>query len=151
MICWSIVQPTPDTVLQIGVGQTGICSISFAAGFFFSSAATRNDGNSLILEAARQLRSYFQGELRQFDLPLELQGTPFQKRVWQTLLTIPYGKTISYADLAKAVSSPKGFRAVGAANGKNPVPIIVPCHRVIESNGGLGGFSCGIELQKTPA
>ena len=99
-------------------------------------------------EAKRQLVAYFKGELRQFDLPLVLTGTDFQKRVWNTLKTIPYGETRSYGWLAQRIGRPTASRAVGAANGANPIPIIIPCHRVIGSNGALTGFGGGIETKK---
>ena len=95
-----------------------------------------------------QLRRYLGGQLKTFDCPLDMEGTPFQKRVWAALEKIPYGKTRSYADIARAIGHPKAFRAVGNANGSNPVPILVPCHRVIESNGGLGGYGQGIGIKK---
>ena len=95
-----------------------------------------------------QLRKYLEGKLKRFDCPLDMEGTVFQKRVWSALQKIPYGKTRSYADIARTISHPKAFRAVGNANGSNPIPIIVPCHRVIESNGGLGGYGSGIGLKK---
>jgi len=91
----------------------------------------RNDGNPLLLEAARQLRPYFAGALREFHLPLDIEGTDFQKRVWRQLTTIPYGETRSYSQIAEAIGSPRAVRAVGAANGANPIAIVVPCHRVI--------------------
>lgn len=95
-----------------------------------------------------QLRAYFDRQLTQFDLPLALVGTPFQLRVWQALRVIPYGELISYKKLAEAVGKPKAVRAVGGANGKNPIPIIVPCHRVIGSDGSLTGFGGGLEVKK---
>ncbi len=95
-----------------------------------------------------QLRKYLEGELKQFDCPLDMEGTAFQKRVWSALERIPYGATRSYKDIARTIGHPKAFRAVGNANGTNPVPIIVPCHRVIESNGGLGGYGSGIDIKK---
>jgi methylated-DNA-[protein]-cysteine S-methyltransferase len=99
-------------------------------------------------EVIRQLRAYFAGELRDFEIPLLMEGTEFQKRVWKSLQTIPYGETISYGQLAKQIGDPKAVRAVGAANGQNPIPIIVPCHRVIGSNGSLTGFGGGLENKK---
>jgi len=93
----------------------------------------------------RQLRAYFAGELREFDLELAPQGTEFQLRVWRELRAIAYGETISYAELARRVGNEKASRAVGLANGSNPIPIIVPCHRVIGSNGALTGFGGGLE------
>ena len=96
-------------------------------------------------ELMRQLRAYFAGELQTFDVPLVLEGTDFQVRVWQALRSIPYGETISYLELAKRIGNAKAVRAVGLANGANPIPILVPCHRVIGSNGSLTGFGGGIE------
>jgi methylated-DNA-[protein]-cysteine S-methyltransferase len=95
-----------------------------------------------------QLAGYFRGELRAFDLDLHLNGTEFQKRVWTTLPSIPYGETISYKTMAERVGNPKAVRAVGAANGANPIPIILPCHRVIGSSGDLTGFGGGLPLKK---
>jgi O-6-methylguanine DNA methyltransferase len=95
-----------------------------------------------------QLRQYFAGERREFTLPLDLHGTEFQLRCWHALLEIGYGEIRTYAQLARAVGSPKGFRAVGAANGANPVSIIVPCHRVIASDGTLGGYGGGLEVKE---
>ena len=99
-------------------------------------------------EAVRQLRAYFRGELKEFDLPLELEGTEFQRRVWNALRAIPYGETISYAQLAGRIGNPRAVRAVGLANGSNPIPIIVPCHRVIGSDGSLTGFGGGLSTKK---
>ena len=113
-----------------------------------SDELSRNEGNTLIQEAVRQLRAYFDRELRRFDLPLDLQGTSFQLRVWSQLHTIPFGETRSYLDIASAIGSPAAVRAVGAANGANPVAIIVPCHRVIGSNGKLVGYGGGLPLKK---
>ena len=95
-----------------------------------------------------QLKRYLKGELKRFDCPLDLRGSPFQKKVWSQLCKIPYGKTRSYQDVAKAIGHPRAFRAVGNANGSNTVPLIVPCHRVIESNGGLGGYGQGLKAKK---
>lgn len=96
----------------------------------------------------RQLTAYFDGELTEFDVPLNLAGTPFQRRVWEELRRIPYGTTISYAELARRVGNPAAARAVGSANGKNPVSIIVPCHRVIASDGSLGGYGGGLDRKE---
>jgi methylated-DNA-[protein]-cysteine S-methyltransferase len=95
-----------------------------------------------------QLRAYFKGELKQFDLALAPVGTPFQLKVWQALRTIPYGELVSYKTLAEAIGNPKAVRAVGGANGKNPIPIIVPCHRCIGSDGSLTGFGGGLDTKK---
>ncbi len=95
-----------------------------------------------------QLKKYLKGKLRRFDCPLDMRGTPFEKKVWSKLAKIPYGQTRSYKEIARAIGHSKAFRAVGNANGKNPLPLIIPCHRVIESNGGLGGFGHGIKVKK---
>ena len=99
-------------------------------------------------EVKRQLAAYFSGALRQFEVPLVLTGTDFQKRVWTRLQTIPFGETRSYGWLARQIGRPTASRAVGAANGANPIPIIIPCHRVIGTNGALTGFGGGIETKK---
>jgi O-6-methylguanine DNA methyltransferase len=98
-------------------------------------------------EAIKQLDAYFAGDLVEFDLKLTPHGTPFQKSVWAALQSIPYGRTISYGDLANQLNNPEGMRAVGAANGQNPIPIIIPCHRVIASDGSLGGYTGGLEIK----
>jgi methylated-DNA-[protein]-cysteine S-methyltransferase len=103
----------------------------------------------LLQRAVGQLTDYFAGNLRRFDLPLQLRGTPFQLEVWRALQDIPYGQTISYGELARRVGNPKGSRAVGLANGSNPIPIVVPCHRVIGSNGKLTGYGGGICNKET--
>ncbi|MCK5837180.1 MAG: methylated-DNA--[protein]-cysteine S-methyltransferase [Desulfobacula sp.] len=95
-----------------------------------------------------QLEAYFKGELTRFDLALNAQATDFQKTVWKELVRIPYGETISYGELAKRIKNPKASRAVGMANGKNPISIIIPCHRVIGKNGSLTGFGGGLEIKK---
>jgi methylated-DNA-[protein]-cysteine S-methyltransferase len=106
------------------------------------------DSHPILEEAARQLRAYFAGRLWQFDVPLDPQGTDFQLRVWRALLGIPYGETRSYAKVATAIGAPKAVRAVGAANGANPIAIIVPCHRVIGSGGQLTGYGGGLPLKR---
>lgn len=101
----------------------------------------------VLLETEKQLNEYFAGERSQFDLPLDFQGTEFQKQVWQALLEIPYGETRSYGQIALSIGNPKSVRAVGAANGKNPISIIAPCHRVIGASGALTGFAGGLEVK----
>jgi len=100
--------------------------------------------NDVILKAKNQLYEYFDGNRIEFDFPLQLVGTDFQKKVWNLLMKIPFGKTISYLDLAKMLGDPNATRAVAAANGKNPIAIIVPCHRVIGSDGSLTGYAGGL-------
>jgi O-6-methylguanine DNA methyltransferase len=95
-----------------------------------------------------QLKKYLKGDLKRFDCKLDLKGTPFQKKVWSALGKISYGQTRSYKEMAQTIGHPKAFRAVGNANGQNSIPLIVPCHRVIESNGGLGGFGHGIQVKR---
>ena len=101
----------------------------------------------VLVEAERQLRAYFAGKLERFSLPLAFTGTEFQKKVWTALTTIPFGETRSYAEIARQIGHPTAVRAVGAANGKNPISIVAPCHRVIGSNGKLTGFAGGLEAK----
>lgn len=105
-------------------------------------------GGELVNEVKRQLNAYFAGELQEFDLPLDPDGTEFQQAVWDELCRIPYGETITYGELAKRIGKPKASRAVGAANGQNPIPIVIPCHRVIGSNGKLTGFGGGLPTKE---
>ena len=111
------------------------------------SEMKEDHSHPILIEAYTQLRAYFQGKRNHFDLPLEFYGTDFQKKVWAELLKIPYGETRSYLDIATAVGNPKAVRAVGAANGKNPISIIAPCHRVIGKNGQLVGFAGGLDVK----
>lgn len=99
-------------------------------------------------EAAAQLREYFAGNLQAFDLPLAPRGTEFQQSVWSALLEIPYGQTTTYSTIANKIGRPAAVRAVGAANGANPIPIIIPCHRVIGANGSLTGFGGGLDVKR---
>jgi len=108
---------------------------------------TEQNDHPILVEAERQLGEYFAGARTSFDLPLDPVGTDFQRRVWRALLTIPYGQTRSYADIARQVGSPAAVRAVGAANGRNPISIVTPCHRVIGSTGQLTGFAGGLETK----
>ncbi len=106
-----------------------------------------DDRHPVLVETARQLDEYFAGERNTFALPLDMAGTPFQRKVWNALLTIPFGETRSYRQIAEQIGSPSAVRAVGAANGRNPVSIVVPCHRVIGSNGSLTGFAGGLDVK----
>ncbi len=101
-----------------------------------------------IVRCRRQLAEYFRGTRRVFRLPLHLSGTDFQKKVWRRLMYVPYGKTISYAELANRIGQPKAYRAVANACGQNPLPILIPCHRVIASDGKLGGYSSGLKRKR---
>jgi methylated-DNA-[protein]-cysteine S-methyltransferase len=108
---------------------------------------SEDKNHPVLLETERQLNNYFAGNLKEFSLKLDAEGTDFQKNVWEALRTIPYGETRSYGQIAKQIGNPKAVRAVGAANGKNPISIVVPCHRVIGSNGKLTGFAGGLETK----
>jgi methylated-DNA-[protein]-cysteine S-methyltransferase len=112
----------------------------------FDTAIDRPD-HPVLRAAAKQLADYFAGRRRGFDLPLEFRGTDFQRRVWRALLDIPYGETRSYLDVARTLGNPAAVRAVGAANGRNPISIIAPCHRVIGASGDLTGFGGGMEAK----
>lgn len=108
----------------------------------------REDDNDILRDAKMQLDEYFAGGRRDFDLPLSLIGTEFQKRVWLTLAKIPWGSTFSYKELATHIGKPTATRAVGAANGRNPIPIVLPCHRVIGADGSLTGFGGGLPAKR---
>lgn len=102
----------------------------------------------LLEETEKQLSAYFRGERKSFDLPLKFHGTDFQEKVWKVLQTIPYGQTRSYKQVAEAIGNEKASRAVGGANNKNPLPILVPCHRVVGSNGAMVGYGLGLPVKK---
>ncbi|UUS61379.1 MULTISPECIES: methylated-DNA--[protein]-cysteine S-methyltransferase [unclassified Acinetobacter] len=109
------------------------------------AALVEDRQHPILLKTAQQLNEYFAGKRQQFDLPLDFEGTAFQQQVWQALLTIPFGETRSYKQIAEQIGNVKAVRAVGAANGKNPISIIAPCHRVVGANGKLVGFAGGLE------
>ncbi len=141
--------PSPVGPLAVAVTERGLARLEFDRG-----QIPAQDNNTWIKSEEKtrtcrhQLEEYFARTRREFDLPLDLQGTEFETRCWQALLKIPYGETRSYGDIARAVGSPKAFRAVGLANHNNPVAIIVPCHRVVGSNGGLTGYGGGLEMKE---
>lgn len=126
--------------IEIVGSEKGIISISLNATKVISKEIP-----ICLQDCVKQLDLYFSGHLRTFKLDYNLHGTDFQKKVWEALLTIPYGETVSYQDIAKRINNPKAVQAVGTAIGKNPCAITVPCHRVINKNGELGGFAGGIE------
>jgi methylated-DNA-[protein]-cysteine S-methyltransferase len=132
--------------LRMVAGDRGLRAIEFSPGTIMDGRP--NPGHPVLMEAERQLRAYFAGELRRFELPVDLAGTPFQQSVWRELLKIPYGETRSYGQLARGLGAPAAVRAVGAANGANPVPIVVPCHRVIGASGKLVGYGGGLPLKR---
>ena len=111
------------------------------------SEMAEDSKHKVLVETERQLREYFAGERKSFSLPLDMRGTRFQRDVWEALLAIPFGETRSYGELAKKLGNPTASRAVGAANGRNPISIVVPCHRVIGSSGKLTGFAGGLETK----
>lgn len=133
---------SPGFSLSIETGPAGLRRIEFGA------RGENGHSSRVMRETIRQLRLYFAGELQIFDLPLELVGTEFQKKVWAALVTIPYGETRSYTQIAAQIDAPRAVRAVGAANGRNPIPIVVPCHRVIGASGSLVGFGGGLEWKR---
>ena len=130
---------------KIGIrsGNGAICELSLPC----AEPETTPD-DPLIAEAFRELEEYFSGTRREFDLPLNPQGTPFQQSVWAALRRIPYGGTASYTEIAEAVGCPGGSRAVGMANNRNPIAILIPCHRVIGANGKLVGYAGGLDLKR---
>lgn len=143
--------------IYVASTEDGVCKISVpkeSRKDFFSWLKEHfdldavNDNRARNKDVIDQLSRYFNGKLAKFNLPLDLMGTPFQIRVWRELTRIPYGSTITYKSLAKRVLAPKAFQAVGRANGANPIPIIVPCHRVLGANGALVGYSCGIKTKE---
>ena len=135
---------SPLGPLVVEYADAGVSALRFEP----VSEAVPAAGDAVGERIARQLNEYFAGARREFDIPLAPVGTPFQRRVWEALSRIPFGKTCSYAEIAGTVGCPGGSRAVGQANGRNPIPLIVPCHRVVASDGGLGGYSGGIEIKR---
>ena len=143
--------PSPVGALKLVAGEKGLCAVLW-----------ENDDRKrvplgeliagpehpILVQAERELREYFAGERASFSVPLDPAGTAFQKKVWNALLTIPYGETRSYGDLARQIGNPKASRAVGAANGKNPLSIVTPCHRAIGADGALTGFAGGLAAKR---
>ena len=134
---------TPLGTVRLQGGPQGISSISIA-----DREAVPETVPPELEQACCQLREYFEGKRTRFDFPIDLQGTAFQKTVWNALLEIPYGHTLSYMDLAKRLGDPRAIRAVAAANGQNPLWVVVPCHRVIGSDGSLTGYAGGLHRKK---
>jgi O-6-methylguanine DNA methyltransferase len=148
--------PTSAGTFEAAFTDRGLCTLVFPSGFGAAAGwlarhlpdaeVSRADPRAAVL--ADELETYFRGELTEFSTPVDLVGTPFQVSVWRQLQAIPYGEVRSYADVARSIGRPSAVRAVGAANGANPVPIVVPCHRVIGSSGALTGFGGGIEWKR---
>lgn len=140
---------SPIGTLLLVAGQRGLSQIWFEGKDHRSALGAESRQDEVALRhVIRQLRAYFAGELESFDLDLAPDGTPFQQKVWSELLKIPYGETISYGELARRIGNPNASRAVGLANGSNPIPIIIPCHRVIGSNGKLTGYGGGLPIKE---
>lgn len=141
---------TPLGTMRIARSTRGIAGLWFEGQAHHPGtlAAPLRPDDPLLREAARQLQRYFAGSLRDFELPLDLAGTPFQQAVWQALRTIPAGRTRSYGELAAALGRPRAARAVGAAVGRNPASLVVPCHRVIGRDGALTGYAGGVPRKK---
>ncbi len=118
-----------------------VCNENCLLEINFVNEKKEGNYNGFVKQTIVQLDEYFKGIRKTFDIPLQVQGTSFQKQVWNALLTIPYGKTASYKDIATAIKNDKAVRAVGSANGKNKIPIVIPCHRIINFNGKLGGYA----------
>ena len=143
---WCEMEPASGVRLRLAAEEDGISEIDLQPEG--EPAGRHNDANLLLCEATRQLREYFAGERGRFELRLAARGTEFQRRVWRELERIPYGQTRSYGQIAAAVGAPRSVRAVGAANGRNPLPIVVPCHRVIGADGRLTGYGGGLPLKQ---
>ncbi len=157
-IVWSQMD-SPVGPLTLAVSHRGLCQLTFSKKsapvvglqvwlnqWFHNPKLERNDHQ--VLPYIEQLNEYFRKERKQFELPIDLYGTPFQKLVWRKLLEIPYGEVRTYKEVAQAIGAPKAVRAVGGANNKNPVSIVVPCHRVIGSNGSLVGYGGGLHIKE---
>jgi methylated-DNA-[protein]-cysteine S-methyltransferase len=141
----------PDVVIDSPVGLLRLT----ASGHALTGVALNAEGvptaatpDGVLGVAVRQLGEYFAGSRRAFDLPLEPAGTPFQQRVWMALVEIPFGETAAYGEIASRIGRPDAVRAVGAANGQNPIPIIIPCHRVIGADGSMTGFGGGLPMKR---
>ena len=147
IVCRRIASPVGP--LMLAADATGLRHIEFRYNRHPANRADWHGGDNEVLQATEaQLADYFAGKRRRFDLPLAPQGTPFQLQVWQALGSIHYGATVSYAQLAQQIGNPAGTRAVGAANGRNPLPIVLPCHRVIGADGDLTGFGGGLPTKQ---
>jgi methylated-DNA-[protein]-cysteine S-methyltransferase len=144
------VLPTPIGVLTLVASERGLRAVIFESERHerrFESELVDDPAHPVLVMAVDQLEGYFARDLKEFDLPLDLVGTEFQQAAWRALATIPYGETVSYAEQARRIGRPSAVRAIGAANGRNPVPVVLPCHRVIGANGSLTGFGGGLDTK----
>lgn len=142
---------SPVGALTLVAGEDGLMAVLWESdppGRVRLADMVEDDAHPVLAEAGRQLADYFGGRLTRFDLPLDFRGTTFQRAVWAALLTIPHGETRSYRDIARQIGRPTACRAVGAANGRNPISIIAPCHRVVGASGALTGFAGGLAAKE---
>jgi methylated-DNA-[protein]-cysteine S-methyltransferase len=144
----TLVMSSPVGKLTLVASSKGLVAIDVRNNAKRVVTAKDASAQGILIETKQQLEQYFAGKRATFDVALDLVGTEFQLQAWRALCRIPFGKTISYGQQAKNIKNPKAFRAVGSANGKNPIPIIVPCHRVVASDGSLGGYSLGLKMKK---
>ena len=143
-----LVVASPVGKLRLVASEKGLVAIDVRNNAKQVATAKDASAQAILLKTKKQLEQYFAGKRTSFDVALDLVGTEFQVKAWRALCRIPFGKTITYGQQASNIKKPKAFRAVGSANGKNPIPIIVPCHRVVASDGSLGGYSLGLKMKK---
>lgn len=143
-----LVVASPVGRLRLVASDKGLVAIDVRNNAGQVVTANDSSAQAILLKTKKQLEQYFAGKRTSFDIALDLVGTEFQVQAWRALCRIPFGKTISYGRQAANIKKPKAFRAVGSANGKNPIPIIVPCHRVVAGDGSLGGYSLGLKMKK---
>ena len=144
----TLIVSSPFGKLTLVASEKGLVAIDVRKNAKQKATAKNQSAQAILIETKKQLGQYFAGKRTSFDVALDLVGTEFQVKAWRALCRIPFGKTISYGQQAANIKKPKAFRAVGSANGKNPIPIIVPCHRVVTSDGSLGGYSLGLKMKK---
>ena len=145
-IKWKRELDSPVGTLTIVASDEGVREIRFPDES--ADEAEENGEHPVLEQTAAQLSEYFEGHRRQFDLPLDLEGTEFQVTAWRALADIPYGSTTTYSEQAAAIGRPSAVRAIGAANGRNPIPIVLPCHRVIGADGSLTGYAGGLDIKR---
>jgi methylated-DNA-[protein]-cysteine S-methyltransferase len=143
-----LVIASPVGKLRLVASEKGLVAIDVRSNTAHVETAQNASAQAILKKTKQQLDQYFAGKRRSFDVALDLVGTEFQVQAWRALCRIPFGKTISYGQQAANIKKPKAFRAVGSANGKNPIPIIVPCHRVVAGDGSFGGYSLGLKMKK---
>ncbi len=142
--------PSPIGVLHLLATDQCLIEVVFEKGWaqYSKGKSFTPKKNEILKLTIQELKDYFSGKLKKFTIPLDFKGTEFQVKTWKALLTIPYGETVSYSEQAKRIQKPKAVRFVGTTNGKNPIPVIVPCHRVIGKNGSLTGYGGGLSIKK---